>query len=205
MKKNELFSILNTVAKGIADTFGPSCETLIQDLDTTDHAILAIYNGSVSGRSTGSRTDILGTTTDGSVGIEKLRQPHINMLAERDGQMIKSSTIPFSADDGVLGFGINFNYTDLARAEEAIRALCSINGYLSDDLRPNQTPQIDLLFQEASKNLPKPLTRLGKTDRQHLLSRLKLSHFFEQQRAIPYLAEQLGVSRYTIYKDLKEL
>lgn len=205
MTKSELFPILDTIAKGIADTFGPGCETLIQDLDTVSHPVLSIYNGTVSGRSTGSTTDILGTTTDSTINMDKLRQPHINMLAERNGRLMKSTTLPISAEDGVLGLGINFDYTDLSCAAQALKALTQVNGYLTADLRQNQQPQIDSLFEEAAQTLDTPVKQLDKHQRQQLLVRLHLNHFFEQQRAIPYLAEQLDVSRYTIYKDLKEL
>lgn len=205
MKKSELFSILDTAAKGIADTFGTSCETLIQDLDTTDHPILSIYNGSVSGRSVGSCTDILGTVTDSSLDIERLRQPHINMLAEQNGRTIKSTTLPFFAEDGVLGLGINFDCTDLAFASQVLKELTSINGFLREDLRHNRQPQIDILFQEAIRALDLDPISLTKSQRLSLLLRLQTGHFFEQQKAVPYLAEHLGVSRYTIYKDLKEL
>ena len=37
------------------------------------------------------------------------------------------------------------------------------------------------------------------------MRRLKSNHFFEQHKAVPYLAEQLNVSRHTLYKDLKAL
>lgn len=205
MKKSELFSILDTVAKGIADTFGTSCETLIQDLDTIDHPILSIYNGSVSNRSVGSCTDIFGTGTDDSIDMEQLRQPHVNMLAERNGRTIKSTTLPFFAEDGVLGLGINFDCTDLALASQILKELTSINGFLREDLRLNRQPQIDILFQEAIRALDRNPMTLTKPERLGLLLRLQASHFFEQQRAVPYLSEHLGVSRYTIYKDLKEL
>ncbi|MBQ8637755.1 MAG: PAS domain-containing protein [Lachnospiraceae bacterium] len=205
MKKDELFLLLNTIAKGIADTFGPDCETLIQDLDTTDHRILSIYHGHVSGRQTGSVTDILGSTSDSSLDLSRLQQPHVGMLAKRGGRKIKSTTLPFAAEDGVLGLGINFDYTNLALAEQALKALTAVNGYLYDDIRKNQPSHIDALLQEASRSLSSPLKQLNKKERHQLLTRLHLNHFFEQQRAIPYLAEQLDVSRYTIYKDLKEL
>ena len=42
MTKAELFTVLDSVAKGIADTFGSNCETLIHDLDVLEHPILVI-------------------------------------------------------------------------------------------------------------------------------------------------------------------
>ena len=205
MKKDELFSILDTVAKGIADTFGPDCETLIHDLTTTEHPILSIYNGHVSGRAAGSTTDIQGFTSRPSLDINRLQRPHINMLAEHDGRSIKSTTLPFFAEDGVLGLGINYVCSVIHDALRALKNLDDVNGYLYEEIHRKQTPQIDLLFQEAARIFDKPLGGLNREERLLLLSRLKRNHFFEQQRAVPYAAEQLGISRYTVYKDLKEL
>lgn len=206
MKKDELFAILDTVAKGVAETFGPNCETLIQDLTTLSHPILSIYNSHVTGRSVGSTTSINdGAPEDYALELSRLQSPHINMLAVEDNRHMKSTTIPVFAEDGVLGLGINFDYTAFEQAEQAIKALTAINGFLYEDLRKNQPLQIDSLFREAAQGFDKPLTDLARSERLTLMSRLKSNHFFEQHKAIPYLAEQLNVSRHTLYKDLKAL
>lgn len=206
MKKDELFTVLDAVAKGIADTFGPNCETLIHDLDTLSHPILAIYNGQVTGRTVGSTTSIKdGAPASYDLDLQKLQSSHINMLAAEDDKFLKSTTIPLFAEDGVLGLGINFDFTAFQQAEQAIKALTAFSGFLYEDLRLQQMPQIDSLFQEAIGGFDKAPGELSKQERLILLTRLSANHFFEQQKAIPYLSEQLGVSRYTIYKNLKEL
>lgn len=206
MKKDELFSILDTAARGIAETFGPNCETLIQDLTTLSHPILSIYNSHVTGRSAGSTTSINdGSPADYALELSKLQSPHINMLAVDGSRRMKSTTIPFFAEDGVLGLGINFDYTAFEQAEQAIKALTAINGFLYEDLRKNQPLQIDSLFREAAQGFDKPIAQLTRQERLMLMRRLKSNHFFEQHKAVPYLAEQLNVSRHTLYKDLKAL
>ena len=50
MTRNEAFSMLDRMAKGIAEMFGSNCETVIHDLSDPLHPVLAIYNGHVSGR-----------------------------------------------------------------------------------------------------------------------------------------------------------
>lgn len=205
MNKNELFSVLDAVARGVAETFGANCETLVHDLSTLEHPILAIYNGHVTSRSVGSTVSINdGSPSDYTLDISRLQSPNINMLAASEKRHLKSTTIPFFAEDGVLGLGINFDYTALEQAEQAIKSLTAIDGFLYESLRQTQTPQIDTLFQEALKGFDKPPRELGKEERVALLKRLSSNHFFEQHKAIPYLAEQLGVSRHTIYKNLKD-
>ena len=206
MKKDELFSILDTAARGIAETFGPNCETLIQDLTTLSHPILSIYNSHVTGRSAGSTTSINdGSPADYALELSKLQSPHINMLAVDGSRRMKSTTIPVFAEDGVLGLGINYDFTAFEQAEQAIKALTAINGFLYEDLRKNQPLQIDSLFREAAQGFDKPIAQLTRQERLMLMRRLKSNHFFEQHKAVPYLAEQLNVSRHTLYKDLKAL
>ncbi len=206
MKKDELFSVLDTVARGVAETFGPNCETLIHDLDRLDHPILSIYNGHVTGRCVGSVTSINdGAPASYDLDLQKLQSPHINMLAVEEGRHIKSTTLPFFAEDGVLGLGINYDYTALEQAGEAIRSLTAIGGFLYEDLRRSQPPRTETMLQSAAQGFDKPLTDLTKEERLTLMARLVSDHFFEQHKAIPYLAEQLGVSRHTLYKNLKEL
>ena len=206
MKKAELFPVLDTVAKGIADTFGANCETLIHDLDTLKHPILAIYNGHVTGRSVGSTTSISdGAPSSYDLDLQRLQSPHVNMLAAGENKHLKSTTIPFFAEDGVLGLGIKFDYTAFEQAEQAIKSLTAINGFLYEDLRLSQTPHIDSLFQEAMQGFDKPAAALTRDERLTLMTRLTSNHFFEQHKAVPYLAERLGISRHTVYKNLKEL
>ena len=53
MTREEAFSMLDRMAKGIAEMFGSNCETVINDLADPLHPVLAIYNGHVSGRTVG--------------------------------------------------------------------------------------------------------------------------------------------------------
>ena len=57
MTRQEAFTMLDQMAKGIAEMFGSNCETVIHDLADPLHPVLAIYNGHVSGRSVGSTRD----------------------------------------------------------------------------------------------------------------------------------------------------
>ena len=54
MNRDEAFEFLDRTARGIAETFGSNCETLVHDMSIPSHPILVIYNGHISGRSAGS-------------------------------------------------------------------------------------------------------------------------------------------------------
>ena len=64
MDREEAFEFLDRTARGIAEMFGSTCETLVHDMGDPSHPILSIYNGHVSGRTVGSTLDILGTAKE---------------------------------------------------------------------------------------------------------------------------------------------
>ena len=64
MTRDQAFEFLDRTARGIAEMFGSSCETLVHDMGVPTHPILSIYNGHVSGRTVGSTLDILGTAKE---------------------------------------------------------------------------------------------------------------------------------------------
>ena len=98
MTRNEAFSMLDRMAKGIAEMFGSNCETVIHDLSDPLHPVLAIYNGHVSGREVGSTMDIMG------IGLELDEQAattdQVNLAATTpDGRQTKSSTFHMIGED----------------------------------------------------------------------------------------------------------
>ena len=98
MTRDEAFEFLDRTARGIAEMFGSSCETLVHDMGVPTHPILSIYNGHVSGREVGSTMDIMG------IGLELDEQAattdQVNLAAATpDGRQTKSSTFHMIGED----------------------------------------------------------------------------------------------------------
>ena len=66
---------LDRLARGIAEMFGSSCETMVHDMSQPSHPILSIYNGHVSGRKVGSTLDILGS--DKELDSQEIGRAHV--------------------------------------------------------------------------------------------------------------------------------
>lgn len=205
MQREEAFEFLNRTARGIAVMFGPSCETLIQDMAEPDHPILAIYNGHVSGREVGSTLDVLGTglALDASAYTDDL----VNLAATTpDGRQVKSSTFHLIGEGFNLALGINFDCSDLAHASRILSELVDVR----DDLRSalwqeGDSKQLCLLFDQCIDRVGIPVGELGKEGRLQVIALLEQNNAFSYRKAVPYVAQRLGVSRYTIYKYLAEL
>lgn len=205
MTRDEAFEFLDRTARGIAEMFGSSCETLVHDMGVSTHPILAIYNGHVSGREVGSTMDIMG------IGLELDEQAattdQVNLAAVTpDGRQTKSSTFHMIGEDYNLALGINFDYTSLVFANRILEDLMNAPADLRSALwQPGDAKQLGDLFDQCAAALGKPLDAFTKADRLRVIALLRERNAFSYRKSVPYVAGRLGVSRYTVYKYLDEV
>ena len=204
MTREEAFEFLDRTARGIAEMFGSSCETLVHDMGVPSHPILSIYNGHVSGRTVGSTLDILGT--DRELEPEARTSDQVNLYATTpSGAQIKSSTFHLMGEDYNLALGINFDYTSLVYANRILVDLMSAEADLKTALWQGGDSALSDLFDECLAALGKPVDALGKADRLKLVAMLEQKNAFSYRKSVPFVSRRLGVSRYTVYKYLDEL
>ena len=204
MTREEAFEFLDRAARGIAEMFGSSCETLVHDMGVPSHPILSIYNGHVSGRTVGSTLDILGT--DRELEPEARTSDQVNLYATTpSGAQIKSSTFHLIGEDYNLALGINFDYTSLVYANRILVDLMSAQADLKTALWQGGDSALSDLLDECLAALGKPADALGKADRLKLVAMLEQKNAFSYRKSVPFVSRRLGVSRYTVYKYLDEL
>lgn len=205
MTRNEAFDFLDRTARGIAEMFGSSCETLVHDFTVPTHPILSIYNGHVSGRSVGDTAAIMGL--DLALDEDAIVNDLVNLAATTpDGHKTKSSTFHLIGKDYNLALGINFDYTSLAAANRVLVDLMSAQSDLQSALWQDQNSrQLADIFDRCIADMGKPAEDMTKDDRLHMIRLLDQHDFFSFRKSVPYVAKHLGVSRYTVYKYLTEL
>ena len=204
MTRDEAFEFLDRTARGIAETFGSSCETLVHDMSIPTHPILSIYNSHVSGRSVGSTQDVSGIARN--LDEEALVSDLVNMFASTpDGRQIKSSTFHLIGEDYNLALGINFDYSSLVFANKVLVDLMSAQNDLKAVLYHGDSRQLAEVFDECLATVGKPVQALSKADRIKLVALLEQEDAFSFKKAVPYVAKRLQVSRYTVYKYIGEL
>lgn len=204
MNKEEAFEFLDRTARGIAETFGKSCETLVHDMSVPSHPILSIYNGHVSGRTVGSTMDILGNGQQ--LDEEALRTDFVNLYATTpSGQQIKSSTFHMIGEDYNLALGINFDYTALHFANKVLLDLMSADADLKSAMWQAGDNRLGEIFDECLAAVGKPVAQLTRADRLRLIRLLDQKDAFSFRKSVPYISRQMGVSRYTVYKYLAEI
>ena len=204
MNRDEAFEFLDRTAKGIAETFGSSCETLVHDMSIATHPMLSIYNGHVSGRTVGSTMDILGNDTQ--LNEDGLKTDFVNLYATTPtGQQIKSSTFHMIGEDYNLALGINFDYSSLIYANRILVDLMSADADLKSAMWHSGDNRLGEIFDECLTAVGKPISALNKADRLKIIALLNQRDAFSFRKSVPFISQRLGVSRYTIYKYLSEL
>ena len=204
MTRDEAFEFLDRTARGVAEMFGSSCETLVHDMGDPSHPILSIYNGHVSGRSVGSTLDILGTAKE--LDETALVTDFVNLYATTPaGQQIKSSTFHLIGEGYNLALGINFDYTSLVYANKILVDLMSAEADLQSAMWQGGDTRLVALFDECLSAVGKPVAALNKRDRMKIIALLDQKNAFSFRKSVPFVAKHLQVSRYTVYKYLGEL
>jgi len=204
MTKEEAFEFLDRTARGIAEMFGSSCETLVQDMGRPDHPILSIYHGQVSGREVGSTLDILGS--DKLIDAAAQTTDFVNLFATTPtGAQVKSSTFHLMGDGFNLALGIDFDFTSLTFANRTLAELMNVDSDLQSALWQGSEGQLNQIFSECLASLGKPVDGLGKRDRMRLIALLDQRNAFSFRKSVPFVAARLRVSRYTVYKYLDAL
>jgi len=198
------------LAKGITGHFGKDCEVVIHDLtEETDHTIIYIENGHVTGREKG----------DGSsrVVLEALKkQPEelhdrINYLTQTEnGKILKSSTIYIRDDMGkVVGiFSINYDITNLMMADMTLKSLIDSGDSGEKPARINKgvSGLLDELIEQSVKLVGKPVAQMNREDKIRAIKFLQDSGAFLITKSGDRVSKFFGISKYTLYNyiDIKE-
>ena len=207
MTKKEAFDFLDRMAKGIAVMFGDQCETVVHEMNGQKVKNLAIYNGHVSGRTAGSTLSIYGRDTmmDEEDPKVNLDLNYVNqMVITSSGKTIKSSTFHFRGDDYHFALGINYDISVMGQMNRILDGLLRTDATLQTSLFGTGN-SMEEVFASCSEMVKRPLSQMQKADRMTLVGILKEKGFFQMQRSVPYAAERLGVTKYTIYNYLNEL
>ena len=205
MESAEMFNHLCEIAKMISETFGYNCETVIHDCEHYENFIAAIYNGHVSGRKKGDCVYITGDPVpeDAFQNIDPGTNYMNCQVVTTGGKTIKSSTVYFKGENYHYGLGINFDISQYTGMRDALDKLISTSTELAEALHSRQS--LNQILNECISQAGVPVEDMGKYDRMRVIRMLHERNVFQMQKAVPYVAERLKVSRYTVYNYLREL
>jgi predicted transcriptional regulator YheO len=203
--KKKVFESLKPVMAAVVDLLGPGSEVVLHDMAYPDASIVAI-EGDVTGRRVG------GPLTDS--GLACLRSPESGRVysyttVADGGRVIKSSSVFLTDDQGEIlgGLCINLDITPYLTFDRHLQGLIkpTENEAEPQTFGSDVGDVLDTMLDDAIAGAGIPISLMQRADRLKVIRALEERGAFLLKKAVPLMAERLGVSRHTIYSDLAEI
>jgi len=204
-EREYLLNFVSRLSDGLGQALGKHCEIVVHDFASPENSIIAIANGSLTGRQVGDTLDALG--------FQLLKNhPPSDLLNYRtktkDGKDLRSSSIFLRDDDGHI-FGalcINVDITGLLKAQEWLQeALGTANTTIDERFEHSVDEVLETLLQNAVSSVGKKIPDMTREDKITIVAYLESRGAFLIRYSVERLAELLGMTKYTIYNYLDEI
>jgi len=200
-----LFAALHQLAVALRNLLAPLCEVVIHDFADLEHSIVCL-EGNITGRAVnGAATDLLLSKVKSGDTVEDL---HDYLTSLPGGRVMKSSTI-FLRDETGKAYGafcVNFEITGFMAFQHTLDAFTAtdertgVTEMLTDDIQTT----IQSLVAETLLEMGDSASMMSRDDKIELVQRLQGKGIFQVKKAVPVLADLLGLSRATLYNYLRE-
>jgi predicted transcriptional regulator YheO len=215
---SSLMAALGEIVGPLAEALGPDTEVLLHDLSRIPNSIVAI-GGNVTGRTIGGpMTDLL---------LRRLRQGNSHNLMRyrtqiRGQRTLRSSTIFVNDDSGrpVACLCLNTDVTGWLQAHELLgefigssdpaplpdpSSVRAEQGEAGENFVQTVEELTATTVRDAIESVGVPVDLMQKRHEADVVRQLDEVGLFLIRDAVDYVAEALGVSRYTIYNYLSDL
>lgn len=200
-----LLNFISRLSDGLGQTLGKYCEIVVHDFASPESSIIAIANGSLTGRKVGDTLDALGF---------QLLKTHpaadlINYNTKtKEGKELRSSSIFLRDEKGQI-FGalcLNIDVTGLRKAQEWLQeALGTGNTTIGEGFEHTVDEVLETMIQSAFASIGKSASELTREDKVTVVANLEARGAFLIRYSVEHVAELLGLTKYTIYNYLDEI
>mgnify|MGYP002769499967 FL=1 len=200
-----LLSQLDTIAKGLSETFSPFCEVVVHDLKNPEHAILSIHNN-LSGRKQGQQATELGLARIASPDFPNIIANYGNQFA--DGRPVKSTSIGIKDSEGkyVAALCLNVDMTLFRGMQSALARFTEIESSpVHEHIEPGGTEAIRQRIDNFAAARATTARALKTADRKELVMELRKEGLLNLRKSMDTVALHLGVSRATAYLYARKL
>lgn len=197
--ENSLLSQLDTIAKGLSETFSPFCEVVVHDLQDPEHAIMSIHNN-LSGREAGQPATELGLARIASPDFPEIIANYGNQFA--DGRPVKSTSIGIKDEKGnyVAALCLNVDMTLFRGMQSALARFTETESSpVREHLDPGSTEVIRQRIDDFAAKRATTARALKTEDRKVLIQQLRKEGLLNVRKSMDTVAQHLGVSRATAY------
>jgi predicted transcriptional regulator YheO len=204
-EKEYLLNFVSRLADALGQTLGKYCEIVVHNFSSPESSIIAITNGSLTGRKVGDTLDALG--------FQLLKNhPASDLLNYRtktkDGRELRSSSIFLRDEKGQI-FGalcVNVDVSGLLKAQAWIEeALGSASATIDERFEHSVDEVLETLIQNAISSVGKNIADMTREDKVAIVAYLETKGAFLIRYSVERVAELLGLTKYTIYNYLDEI
>ena len=203
--KRETLEILRQVAVALRKLFAPYCEVVIHDFADFEHSIVCI-EGAVTNRSVGgAATDLLLSKASQGDTDEDL---HNYVTSLPGGRLMKSFTVFLREPNGSVygAFCVNFDITPFLAMHSLVGSFVNTEGRgdVTETFANDIEDTIHAIVADTLHESGQSLAMMGREEKVDLIGRLAEKGVFQVKKSVSILADQLGLSRATVYNYLRE-
>ncbi len=204
-EKEYLLNFISRLGQVLGQTLGKNCEIVVHDFSSPESSIVAIANGTLTGRKVGDTLDALGFQLLKNHPASDL----INYSAKtKEGKQLRSSSIFLRDEKGEI-FGslcINVDVSALLQTQEWVQAaLGTTTSAIDEHFEHTVDEVLETLIQNAVSSTGKKMTDLTREDKVAVVAYLEAKGAFLIRYSVERVAELLGMTKYTIYNYLDEI
>ena len=202
------FELLKRIGKAVTQLMGKNCEVAIHDFSKKD-ATLVYLQGEVTGRKIGAPISNRLFCLLREYGQDL--QDQLNYRTRLPGGRIIRSSTTFirNKDNHIIGcFCINFDITDILNMRDTLNEFSVFENVKTEESEniPESTTNefIDGILEQAILGMGKQPAFMNRKERIETVRMLDRYGIFRLKGSVEYVANALGVTRFTIYNYLKE-
>ncbi|MFW6252120.1 MAG: helix-turn-helix transcriptional regulator, partial [Halanaerobium sp.] len=210
-KENFCLENIKSIASGIHQMLGQNSEIIIHDLKQPESSVIFVA-GELTERDIGAPvTDLVLRTIKNNDDPDDI----INYQTKtRDGRIFKSSTFFIKNKEQEVEYClcINYDISDLLMAKSTISNFIGVENNNEEEKKEeaeNFAKNVDEvlvnLIENARDQVDKPVKYMDKDDKLEIIKYLDQRGAFTITKSVETVAEELNVSKYTIYNYLKEI
>jgi predicted transcriptional regulator YheO len=210
-----VFEMLGRLATAFVLTLGEHTEIVVHDLRTIDASVIAIA-GNLTNRVVGAPIPDPEFMPD---RLRSMREDEFLYTTQTpDGRRLCSSTVWIRNLSGVIrgAVCVNVDYSQLEQANELLGSLMSglpsVDSLASLEATPPLTTFarsiedfVDTALGQVQHGVGKPIHQWTKAERITAIASLEEQGVFQLRRSVETVAQHLGVSRATLFSDLREI
>ncbi len=205
----EILDSIKPIVTAVAEVFGRNCEVVLHSLEDPGHSVIMIENGHITGRREGSPLTDLAMKT-----LIKASEDNSDVVGSyytrtKDNKLFKSVTSliknPSGKVIGMLCINIDISAGFVDFIKDFIPEYSEEKNGAGEHFFSDLQDLVDVTLSKAMQNINASKGISIREKNLQIITELYNQNIFDIKGAVDIVAEQMGLSKYTIYSYLRAL